>query len=410
MRQLTTTFLTCCILILWGCGSSSSNEEENTPEDSGPQTWEQTLQQAKGTTVQMMMWQGDPFINAYMEDYVIPTVQNQFGVSIEISSGQGTQIVSTLMSEQQARVAESAVDLVWINGETFFQLRQIDALYGPFTDDLPNSDFINWDSPFISQDFQQPTDGYECPWGNVQYCLIYNSEHVTSPPKTLDELEDWVKQHPGKFTFSSDFTGMTLLKSMLINMAGSKTALDGPFDEAKYNELSSHLWEYLNRIKPYFWREGKTFPSSVAPMHQLFSNGELWFTMSNNDGEVENKVLQGVLPSSSRAYVLEGGTIQNSHYLGVVKKAKHKAGAQVLINFLISPEAQLRKADPAVWGDGTVLELTRLPAQYQEEIKRLNNREFAPTRASIEPFALKEPDPEYMIRLNADFRKYVIEK
>lgn len=410
MQLHKTSFLICCILTFWGCGGSSSNEEVKTASDSPQQTWEQTLKAAEGSTVQLLMWQGDPFINTYMTDYVLPEVQNQFGISVEIASGQGSQIVSTLMSEQQARVDESAVDLVWINGDTFFQLRQIDALYGPFTDFLPNNKFINWDSPFISQDFQQPTEGYECPWGNVQLCLIYNSDKVTSPPKTLEELESWVKQHPGKFTISSDFTGMTLLKSMLINMAGSETALDGPFDEVKYDALSTQLWEYINRIKPYFWREGETFPSGVAPMHQLFSNGEIWFTMSNNDGEVENKVLQGVLPKSSRAYVLEGGTIQNSHYLGVVKKATNKAGAQVLINFLISPEAQLKKADPAVWGDGTVLDSKLLPQRYQEEFMRLNKRIYAPSRDSITAYALKEPDSEYMIRLNDDFRKHVIEK
>lgn len=409
MRTLKISILTCCILFLGGCGSSPSTEEK-TRVDDGPITWEQSLQEAEGSAVQMMMWQGDPFINKYMTDYVIPELKKQLGIDLQISSGQGTQIVSTLMSEQQARVDESAVDLVWINGETFFQLKQINALHGPFTDQLPNSQYINWDSPFISQDFQQPTAGFECPWGNVQLCLIYNSDKVNTPPTTLEELEDWVKQNPGKFTFSSDFTGMTFMKSLLINLAGSKTALDGPFDEEKYNELSAKLWDYLNRIKPYFWREGKTYPSSVAPMHQLFSNGELWFTMSNNDGEVENKVLQGVLPESSRAYVLNGGTIQNSHYLGIVNKASNKSGAKAVINFLISPEAQLKKADPQVWGDGTILDLDLLPKNYSTEISRLNKRTYAPPRDSIAKFAIKEPDPEYMIRLYSDFRTHVIEK
>jgi len=400
----------CCILaFLSGCGSSAS-EKHPLAQDPAPLTWEEKTTQAKGSTVQMMMWQGDPFINAYMSDYVVPKVKEELGITLNISSGQGPQVVSSILAEQQANVATSDIDMMWINGETFFQLKQMDALHGPFTNDLPNSKYINWDNPFISQDFQQPTDGYECPWGNVQMCLIYNSEKVASPPKTLAELEAWVKVNPGKFTFSSDFTGMTFLKSLLVNMAGNKAALDGGFNEAMYMELSRELWAYLNRIKPYFWREGNTFPASVAPMHQLFSNGELWFTMSNNDGEVENKVIQGVLPPQSRAYVLEGGTIQNSHYLGIVENAKNAAGAEAVINFMISPDAQLKKADPNVWGDGTVLDLSLLPVAYENEIAKLNNRQYAPSRDSIAPYAIQEPAPEYMIRLYEDFRTYVIEE
>lgn len=64
-------------------------------------------------------------------------------------------------------------------------------------------------------------------------------------------------------------------------------------------------------------------------MHQLFASGELDFTMSNNDGEVDNKVIQGLLPKTSRAYVLDGGTIQNSHYIGITARSAHKAAAMV---------------------------------------------------------------------------------
>ena len=44
-------------------------------------------------------------------------------------------------------------------------------------------------------------------------------------------------------------------------------------------------------------------------MHQMFSQGELYFTMSNNDGEVDNKVTEGTLPAFARSYVLDAGTV-----------------------------------------------------------------------------------------------------
>jgi putative spermidine/putrescine transport system substrate-binding protein len=298
---------------------------------------------------------------------------------------------------------------MWINGETFYQLRQIDALFGPFTGKLPNSRLIDFQNPFIRYDFQQEVEGYECPWGNVQLALIYDSRRVPEPPRTRQALAEWVRAHPGRFTFDTSFTGMTFLKSLLIDLGGGPTSLDGPFDEEKYRRLSAELWRWVNDLKPFLWKQGETFPTSVAQLHQLFAAGEIDFTMSNNDGDVDNKVLQGLFPDTARAFVLNGGTIQNTHFQGISRRAPHLAGALVTVNFLISPEAQNEKLKPAVWGDGTVLDVARLPAEWKERFENVPERRFAPKRTEIQPKALQEPASEYMIRLFEDFRKHVLE-
>jgi putative spermidine/putrescine transport system substrate-binding protein len=389
-------------LLLAGCGQAP--ETANPPE-----TWPEIEKAARGQKVNMMMWTGDPFINDYMEKWVRPRLLERHGVELEIASGQGNTIVTLLMGEIEGGKEDSAIDLAWINGETFYQLRQIDALHGPFTDILPNGRLIDFSNRFIGVDFQRKIAGYECPWGNVQLALIYDSARVPEPPRDRAALAAWVKAHPGRFTFDNSFTGMTLLKSLLADISGGKTSLDGPFDEVKYRLHSAELWAWLNAIKPYFWKRGETFPGSVAQLHQLFAAGELDFTMSNNDGEVDNKIFQGLFPKTARAYVLDGGTIQNSHYLGIPRRSPHKAAALVTIDFLISPEAQLEKLDPRVWGDGTVLDVGRLPAEWKERFANLPGRVAAPRRAEIEDKAIAEPDAEYMLRIFEDFRKFVIE-
>ena len=394
------------ILLFFLSAACSSPSEERRPEQL---TWEEILKQARGETVSMMMWMGDPNINDYMQNYVVPEVESRFGIDLQISSGQGNTIVSILMSELEAGNVEGELDLVWINGETFYQLRQIDGLYGPFVDRLPNAGYIDLSNPFIRYDFQQPIDGYEIPWGNVQFTLIYDSAKVASPPTTRKALAGYLREHPGSFTIANDFSGMTFLKSLLIGIAGPH-ALDGAFDEAAYRKYSARLWEYLNRIRPDLWKEGETFPSSVSAMHQLFVNGELHFTMSNNDSEVDNKIREGLFPETARASVLESGTIQNSHYLGIPVNAPNKAEAMVVGNFLISPEAQYRKARPDVWGDGTVLDISRLPREWLEKFRAISDRGYAPARDSLQRYALRELAPEYMIRLYEDFRVHIIQQ
>ncbi len=203
---------------------------------------------------------------------------------------------------------------------------------------------------------------------------------------------------------------MTFLKSLLIDFAGGPGSLDGPFDEAKYAAASKKLWAWLREVQPQLWREGKTFPESVADLHKLLSNQEVDFSMSNNDGEVDNKVTQGVLPQSARAYVLKSGTIRNSHFLGIPHNAPSKAAALVLANFLISPEAQLRKAQPEVWGDGTVLSSKRLPSEWSKKFSAIEGRTRVPPRDELEKLALMEPASEIMVRLHEDFRREIIQR
>lgn len=395
------------IICLVDAGCSTATRESDAKILSKP--WEEIIQSARLKTVKMAMWDGDPQINAYMKDYVAVRLKELYDVDLQLIGGQGDSLVSKLTVDLEVGRNPGDFDVLWINGETFYQLRKLNALFGPYTNKLPNAEFIDWENRFIAYDFQQPVEGFECPWGNVQLALIYHPARVPEPPKTLDELSLWIKSHPGRFTIDNSFTGMTFLKSLLYALAGDEEALSGPFKEDIYQRESEKLWNYLIALRPYLWRKGETYPEGVAQLHQLFMNGEVDFTMSNNDGEVDNKALQGIIPSESRAFVLETGTIRNSHYLGIPFNAPNKEAALVLVNFLISPEAQFRKALPAVWGDGSVLDSKKLSEDDRKKFEKMPGRVRVAPRAEIEKRALMEPAPEWMIRLHEDFRKRIIE-
>jgi len=398
------TALLLLITVLSGC----TNTEQRDPAAVLKQTWPQIEAQGKNQTVNMVMWLGDPFINDYMNKYVKPEVKQRYGIDLQIGAGQGAQIVQTLLAEKQAG-QPSEIDLVWINGETFYQLRQIDGLLGPIAPLLPNTRYVDADNPFINTDFQQPVNGMESPWGNVQLAFIYDVQKTPNPPKSFADIPAFVKTHPGAFTIPNEFTGMTILKSWMIALSGNPALFRGEFKEDVYRKWSGELWKTINGMKADFWKQGQTFPEQLSALHQSFANGEVAFTFSDNDAEVDNKVNLGFFPKTARAYVPEPGTIQNSHYIGIVKQAQHPDAALLVTNFLLSPEAQLRKMDPNVWGDHTVLDIDKLPADWQQKFRNLPTRRYAPDRATIRGRAFQEPAPEYMTRLFKDFRTYVIE-
>lgn len=378
-------------------------ERAPAPDDPRGLQWPEIERAARGAEVYLGMWTGDAAINRYMRDRITPRLRERYNIDLHIIPAQG-DIPTLLANELAAGQHTSHFDLLWINGETFYKLRQLAALYGPFTDVLPNNAYVDWRNPRIAQDFQQSVDGFEAPWGTVQLLLIVDGARLAQPPQDAQALAQWILAHPGRFTFDSAFTGLSFMKSLMIGLAADRNALAGPFDETRYLHARDQLFAWLRRVRPALWRQGKTFPREVAQLHQLFASGEVDFTMSMNDGEVDNKITTGLFPASAKAYALSSGTIANSHYLGISARAPHKAAAMVVINELQSPQAQYEKQQPAVWGDGTVLDIARLPPPWPARFAAIAARGHAPTRAELTSRALAEPSAEVMIRLERDFR------
>jgi putative spermidine/putrescine transport system substrate-binding protein len=53
--------------------------------------------------------------------------------------------------------------------------------------------------------------------------------------------------------------------------------------------------------------------------------------------------------------------------------------------------------------------MDKLPQDWKEKFESIPGRTRSPKRNKIQKLALMEIAPEYMIKLNEDFRKFVIE-
>ncbi|MFN2398159.1 MAG: ABC transporter substrate-binding protein [Gemmatimonadaceae bacterium] len=369
--------------------------------------WDSVIARARGTDVVWRMWRGDPSINAYVDGWVAPRLREGYDLRLRAVEGQGPEIVNQLVVEREASGRAGTASLLWINGETFSNLRRERLLAGPWAGRLPNAVYVDSASPIVMRDFEQDPAGYESPWGRVQFALIYDSLRTPNPPRTFEELGVWVRAHPGRFTHDQGFTGMTFLKMLLYARAGGVERLQGGFDSTRYETGRAAVLAWVDSLRPFFWRAGATYPLDVATMHRLFANREIDFSMSNNQNEVVTKVRQGILPASSRALLLHEGTIANAHFLGIPVNAPNAAGAMVVADFLLSPEAQLEKQRPDVWADGTVLNTARLPAEWQVRFAELEDDPRRIPHDSLAKYARPEISPRYHERLASDWRKHV---
>ena len=369
--------------------------------------WDTVVARAKGTTVIWRMWRGDPAVNAFVDRWVAPRLQSQYGITLQAVNGQGNALVDQLAVEREAGVATGTASLLWINGETFGALRARNLLGGPWSQALPAAALVDSASPIISRDFEQDPAGYESPWGTVQLALIYDSARTPQPPRTTGELATWIRAHPGRFTYDQSFAGTTFLKGLLYAFGGGVDGFRGGFDSTRYLSARTRLFAWLDSLKPSLWRQGTQYPPDVAALHRLFANGEIDFSLSNNQNEAVTKSMQGVLPTTSRALVLREGTIANTHFLGIPANAPNAAGAMVVANFLLSPDAQLEKQRPAVWADGTVLRLDRLPAHWRVRFDSVANDPRLVPADTLRAYARPEVSPRYHERLQADWRRLI---
>jgi putative spermidine/putrescine transport system substrate-binding protein len=81
----------------------------------------------------------------------------------------------------------------------------------------------------------------------------------------------------------------------------------------------------------------------------------------------------------------------------------------VIIDYLISPEAQFEKAKPDNWGDGWVLSEQKLTAEWQQKFASIEGRSRVPSRLQLRERALPEPSAELMMHLAKGFQERFIE-
>ncbi len=63
-----------------------------------PATWAGIVAAARGQTVTIAMWRGDPAVNRYMQDVVAPALRRSDDIRLRFVPAQGEQIVSALMT------------------------------------------------------------------------------------------------------------------------------------------------------------------------------------------------------------------------------------------------------------------------------------------------------------------------
>lgn len=352
------TLLVTSILFQVGC----AKENKKTVENITNKDWSVIADSAKGTTVNFYGFGGDERVNRWLDSYVAQELKVKYNITLNRVPMNIDEVLNKLVTEKQAN-AQGVIDMVWINGENFYAAKENGLLYGPFTEKLPNfNKYIEKSSVEISSDFGFPVEGYEAPYGKSQFAMIYDDDLVTDVPKSAKELMEFVKKNPGKFTYPAppDFTGGAFVRNIIYEFTSYEQFANIKADKETVAKAIKPALDYLKELKPYLWKRGNTYPATLAQLDNMFVDREVLMSMTYNPFSVAGRVENGQFPSTANSFIFEKGTIGNTHFISIPDNAQNKGGAMVVIDYLLSVDAQASKYDPKIWGDLPVIDNKKL--------------------------------------------------
>ena len=211
---------------------------------------------------------------------------------------------------------------------------------------------------------------------------------------------------PGRITFPQppDFTGTSFLKQILIEITQDKSRLSEEFNITKHTYILNNLWAWLDSVTPYLWKQGKSYPKNYVSLAQLLSDDEIDVAMSFNIAFPSNEVTNKNLPQTTKSYISSEGSLSNVHYLAIPYNASNPSGSKLVIDYMISPEAQLRKEDHKFWGDPNILSFSKLQQKWKEKFIKLSSGPAMINRSDLEK-RIQEPHPSWVKEIEKNWIK-----
>ncbi|ELA8121197.1 ABC transporter substrate-binding protein [Vibrio parahaemolyticus] len=361
-------------------------------DSSAASEWQKIEQQADGQTVYFHAWGGSQEINRYIQ-WAGKELKSRYNVTLNhVKVTDISETTTRLIAEKAAgKNSGGSVDMVWINGENFKSMKDNQLLFGPFVEGLPNWQYVDKSLP-IDVDFSEPTEGLEAPWGVGQLVFIHDEQTLHNPPRSFAEMLSYAKAFPNRLTYPRppEFHGTSLIKALLIELTNNDPALQKPVTGETFEQITQPLWAYLDEFHKVAWRGGKQFPGGTAETLQLLDDGQIDLAITFNPNAVFSAQSSGNLAESTKAYAMDAGALSNIHFLAIPWNANASAGAQVAINFLLSPEAQSRKGNLNIWGDPSVLSSQYLTGSAK------NTQQFK---------SIAEPHPSWQSALEKEWLK-----
>src|SRR5665213_3046893 len=285
---------------------------------------------------------GDQNMVDYVNNFLGPKFEAQNpGVKVRaVGTGPGDagsqKIYEKLSAEKGANAATWDIHVAVVHQRGAATMMK-ESLLAPYTKDIAAGKLISRDS--ATNALGTNVGGYVIPMFHSQIVFAYNSDVVKAPPKSFDELKEWVRKNPKQFGYNGGMSGVGFVTGWVEAYSGMAGQLErGPYDASKKAVIDKSL-ESLKDFNKYVVMT----PGNAGTLDMLnrgeISMGPVWVDM------FYTWVADGKMNPSVKLELPKPGLPGQPMYYVVPAKAAHQALARKFIDFAASPEIQAEGID-----------------------------------------------------------------
>lgn len=252
-------------------------------------------------------------------------------------SGTGTQSLSDMLAAAyKANQTNTDYDLVDLSGDDLSKIvSQIgeEALVKLDDSKIPNADRVSAEST-VATDYVQPYRG-------TTVVLAYDSETVTNPPTTMDELTEWIKANPGRFAYNAPGTGGagdSFARTAVYNFMPEEAITS---DDPSWEEQWDEGFDYLKDIHDSMYSSGGSivYPNKNQGTLDLLNQGEIDMCPNWADMVLSRRA-EGTLKDSIKITQIDPAFTGSLQSLAIPTFGSNEDGAYAFIDYMLTDAAQ----------------------------------------------------------------------
>lgn len=228
--------------------------------------------------------------------------------------------------------------------------------------DIDHSKLSNWSNVKMSPSMYETK---LVPYRGTTVVFAYDSAYLPNPPQTWDELTQWIKDNPGRFTYNDPDTGGaggSFLTCALYRLIDDPDAFTNASDP-KYIDMVDAGFEWLAEIHPYTYSSGGSivYPVKNQGSLDLLASGEVWLIPAWADNVLKG-LEEKTLPETVKMYQMSDLSLTGTDVdIAICANTPYADACYDFINFVISAEGQQKlvefmKAVPVI--DASTMEQT----------------------------------------------------
>ncbi|WP_246079641.1 extracellular solute-binding protein [Paenibacillus piri] len=180
--------------------------------------------------------------------------------------------------------------------------------------------------------------GMAIPYRASAVILAYNSAKVKAPPKTANELYDWIRKNPGRFAYNDPATGGagdSFVQTAIYNFLPPEANVSSdPSNMQKWDQG----FALLKELHPFMYQKG-VYPKKNQGTLDLLANGEVDIIPAWSDQALEQSAKK-LLPDTTKLTQIEPSFTGGPTYMMVPKLSEHTESVYTFLDYVLSPEAQ----------------------------------------------------------------------